>query len=350
MEPFLECYPPYWYYVARTQQSLGQLVAAVETYQKLAELGSGHFRKDEMLASGLANQALIQAHLHQPGAVESAQMALQHSTDVWEANLVCAAVLQQFGVTAAAEDAILRNLDTDLERSNSRIALLGHYCRTKEVEKLAVQLRDPEVIRDVPAPMLLACASQVPDARISEAVIAPLAASFQATPRINLGRDDLVLLAGPNWQLQHATVTLQWGSRTYEKARVATHKDSTLISFDGIGEFGSVFTHLPDKSALSVTLKYPDLPPVTLNLAAHRPEESSGFDLGFAKSAVRYPVFRLASFEPPAALETQIVTQPSQPDRAAAKVISNPKPIDEAPGKPIPDEELITPAIDIRGN
>lgn len=67
MEPFMECYPPYWYYVARTQQSMGQLFAAGETYDQLAKLGSGHFRKDEMLACGLANRAMIQAYLHQPG-------------------------------------------------------------------------------------------------------------------------------------------------------------------------------------------------------------------------------------------------------------------------------------------
>lgn len=342
MEPFLECYPPYWYYVARTQQSLGQLTAAVETYRKLAELGSGHFRKDEMLASGLANQALIQAHLKHPDAADSARQALRNSTEVWEANLVCATILQQAGCAAEAEDAILRNLDSDLEASNSRIALLGHYCRTKDVDKLMAQLQNPHVQREVPAPVLLACASQLPDQRVAAAVIAPLAATLQATPRINLGRDDLVLIAGPNWQLQNAAVSVHWGQRTYDKARIATQKDSTLISFDGIGEFGSLTTHLPDKSGMSVTLKYPDLPPVTLNLAAHRADESSGFDLGFVKPGPRHPVFRLASFEPVSQPAAPVV---AQPDRVPAKVIS----VEDPPADAMEDGELETPTINVKG-
>jgi len=63
MEGFMECYPPYWYYVARTQQSMGQLFAANETYEKLVRIGNGHFRKDEMLAAGMANRSIIQAFL-----------------------------------------------------------------------------------------------------------------------------------------------------------------------------------------------------------------------------------------------------------------------------------------------
>jgi len=357
MEPFLECYPPYWYYVARTQQSMGQLVAAVETYQKLASLGTGHFRKDEMLAAGLANQALIQAHLNLPGAADSARLALQHSTDVWEANLVCAAVLQRSGAATDAEDAILRNLDVDLEKSQSRIALLGLYAQTQNVEKLTVHLQHPDVIREVPVPVLLACASQVSDKRVSQAILASLQATLQAAPRINLGRDDLVLTAGPNWQLQNANVSVQWGAKTYRKARLASQKDSTLISFDGIGEFGSLFTHLPDQSGLSVTLKYPELPPVTLHLAAGRSgEESSTDPLAFAKTSNRYPVFRLASFDPivTSGTGTSLARETPRPDHAAAKVISLPstpaKDKEDVPADAMHDVELVTPTIEIRGN
>ncbi|MGE3315297.1 MAG: hypothetical protein AB7O26_09285, partial [Planctomycetaceae bacterium] len=125
MEEFMECYPPYWYYVARTQQGLGQLFAAAETYERLATIGNGHFRKDEMLAAGMANRAVIQEYLHQPGAMESARLALTYSTDVWEANLMCARVLGQHGELGAAEDAILRNLDVGLEREYSMAALVS---------------------------------------------------------------------------------------------------------------------------------------------------------------------------------------------------------------------------------
>ncbi len=352
MEPFMECYPPYWYYVARTQQSLGQLTAAVETYQKLSTLGTGHFRKDEMLAAGLANQALIQAHLNLPGAMDSARMALHHSTEVWEANLVCAAVLQKFGGYDDAEDAILRNLDTDLETPQSRIALLGLYCHSRNVEKLAALLRDPNVLRETPVPVLLACASQVPDHRVAHAVIAPLQASLQAVPRINLGRDDLVLTASPNWQLQHAAISVQWGGKTYQKARIASQKDTTLISFDGIGEFGSMFTHLPSESDLAVTVKYPDLPAITLHMSPQRNEEPKSDPLSFAKAGPRYPVFRLASFEPTTTEPDshQVAEDDAAPAKSpTAKTISKSSiPAGEDPAD-ASDAELITPAIQIRG-
>jgi tetratricopeptide (TPR) repeat protein len=350
MEPFMECYPPYWYYVARTQQSLGQLTAAVETYQKLAKLGTGHFRKDEMLAAGLANQALIQAHLQLPGAAESARQALLHSTDVWEANLVCAAVLQREGHFDDAEDAILRNLDVDLERSQSRIALLGLYCQSHNVEKLTAQLRDPEVIRDVPAPILLACAQAAGDPQITAAVVAQLQSTLQAAPRFNLGRDDLVLTAAPNWQLQNATVMLRWGDKNYRKPRVAAQKDSTLISFDGIGEFGSLFAQMPNQPDLAVTLTYPDFPPVTLHLSARDAAERDA-DASH-KSAGRYPVYRLATFEAVGGPKSSLASPKPSTGRTAAKVVSeesSPSADDSLPADAMIDAELVTPAIEIRG-
>lgn len=353
MEPFMECYPPYWYYVARTQQSLGQLTASVDTYQRLAKLGSGHFRKDEMLAAGLANQALIQAHLGLPGAAESARLALHHSTDVWEANLVCAAVLQRSGENDDAEDAILRNLDVDLERSQSQVALLGLYSQSHQIDKLTAQLHHPDVIRDVPVPVLLACARQIGDERVTALIVGQLQSTLQAAPRINLGRDDLVLTAGPNWQLQNAAVTLQWGSKTYRKPRIAAQKDSMLISFDSVGEFGSLFAHAPDHSQVAVTLKYPDFPAVTLHLTA-TPQSDSPSTGSDSRSANRYPVYRLASFEQIGGTVPQVVTQPAEMpvnrEHTAAKVIPVGSTAEEdPPADAMLDAELITPEIEIRG-
>jgi hypothetical protein len=349
MEPFMECYPPYWYYVARTQQSLGRMTAAVETYHRLAKLGTGHFRKDEMLAAGLANQALILAHLGLPGAAESARQALHHSTEVWEANLVCAAVLQRNGEVTDAEDAILRNLDVGLERSQSQVALLGLYSQTKQIDKLTAQLHHPDVIRDVPVPVLLACASRVGDERVSAAIIGQLQSTLQAAPRLNLGRDDLVLTAGPNWQLQNAAVTLQWRNKTYRKARVAAQKDSMLISFDGVDEFGNFFSHASNQTPI-VTLKYPDFPPVTLHLSAHSSGDGTTSDSGSHKSAGRYPIYRLASFDPVEGLATP-AGQTAQGGQTSAKMISDETTTsyEESSADPAHDTELVTPAIEIRG-
>ena len=75
MQDFMVCFPPYWYYVARTQQALGRLACAAEGYERLVKVGQGHFRKDEMLAAGLANRAMILDYLRQPGAVDTALKA-----------------------------------------------------------------------------------------------------------------------------------------------------------------------------------------------------------------------------------------------------------------------------------
>ena len=112
MEDFMECYPPYWYYTGRTQQEQGQLADAVLTYQRLEQMGQGHFRKDDMLATALANEAAIEDYSGQLNAVATANRALGYSRDVWEANLVCARVLERNARTSDAEDAILCNLDS----------------------------------------------------------------------------------------------------------------------------------------------------------------------------------------------------------------------------------------------
>ena len=87
LEPYLSAYPPYWYHMGRTQQSRGRFVEAEQTYVKLASLGGGHFRRDEMLAAGWANTAMIRDHLGRADAADAAERALACSTDVWQVNL-----------------------------------------------------------------------------------------------------------------------------------------------------------------------------------------------------------------------------------------------------------------------
>ncbi|MFO0917431.1 MAG: hypothetical protein U0872_03850 [Planctomycetaceae bacterium] len=349
MEPFMECYPPYWYYVARTEQSLGNLTAATETYQRLASLGTGHFRKDEMLAAGLANQALIQAHLGLPGAAESARQALWHSTDVWEANLVCAAVLQRSGEADDAEDAILRNLDTDLERTQSRVARLGLYCQTKNVPKLTAQLSRWESIRDVPVPVLLMCAAVAEDDQVTSLVSRHLQMTLQAAPRLNLGRDDLVLTAAPNWQLDQASVLLHFGKKDYRKARFAAQKDSTLISFDGIGEFGGLFGLGGEHSEITVTLTYPEFAPVTLHLTSKEGNELNHESTVVHRNGAKYPIYRLASIEQSAAGKQQQAAKPAAPVREKEPPVKTVSEVSAIPDDLPADTELITPAIEIQG-
>src|SRR5580698_504606 len=180
MQEFMACYPPYWYYLARTQQALGHFSAACATYDKLVCLGQGHFRKDDMLAAGLANQAVIQDYLHKPCAVETATKALGYSTDVWEANLMCAQVLGRRGRVAEAEDAVLRNLDVDLERVQSTAALISLYARQGKVAKLRARMANPAIVRSMPMPMLIRAAAVLGPQRIPDSVVAHWASSLTA--------------------------------------------------------------------------------------------------------------------------------------------------------------------------
>ncbi len=297
MEGFMECYPPYLYYVARTQQSVGQLFAASESYQKLASIGSGHFRKDEMLAAGLANRAIIQAFLSQPAAPDTARQAMDYSSEAWEANLVCASVLQKYGRYDDAEDAILRNLDVSLERPQSRTALLNLYYTSDNKAKLAAQLQDPEWVKDVPARQLVMFAAKIGTRELPFTVVDQLTTSLQGTPRLNIGRDDFVVAVSPTWQIQTANVSLQWGDRTFANPRVTSAHDSTLLSFDGIAEFGNPRTWSHDHHDVWLTIKYPEGSPLKLMLKS-KTEGSKPHDLSnIPLIGKRHPIFWVVSME-----------------------------------------------------
>ena len=297
MEGFMECYPPYLYYVARTQQSIGQLFAASESYQKLVSIGDRHFRKDEMLAAGLANRAIIQAFLSQPAAPETARKAMEFSSEAWEANLVCAHVLQKYGRFDDAEDAILRNLDVNLERTQSRIALLGLYYVSDNKVKLTAQLEDPEWVKDIPAQQLLMCAAKIGQRNLPAAVIDQLTSSLQGTPRLNIGRDDFVVAVSPAWQIQNAAVTLNLGDRTFANPRVTGGHDSVLLSFDAIAEFGNPLTPIHDKNDVSLSIKYPDASPLKLVLKS-KYDESKSLDISNLKLVGRrHPIYRVVALE-----------------------------------------------------
>jgi tetratricopeptide (TPR) repeat protein len=297
MEGFMECYPPYLYYVARTQQSLGQLSTANETYQKLVLIGGGHFRKDEMLATGLANQAVIQAYLNQPMASDTARRAMDYSSEAWEANLYCASVLQKYRRFDEAEDAILRNLDVSLERQQSRIALLSLYYTSDNKTKLAAHLHDPEWIKDIPVRQLMLCAAKLGTRDLPWPVVDLFTTSLQGTPRLNLGRDDFVVAISPVWQIQNANVSLQWGDRTFSNPRITGGRESTLLSFDGIVEFGNPLTWNHDHTDVSLVIQYPEEPPLKLVLKpkteGSKPMEITNLPL----VGKRHPVYKVVLME-----------------------------------------------------
>jgi hypothetical protein len=256
MEPFMEAYPPYWYYVARTQQALGNWRTASETYQELADLGRGHFRRDDMLASGLANRAAIEDYLGNGTAVAIAEDALRYSTEVWEANLLCARVLERHDRLAAAEDAILRNLDVGLETNHSRVFQLSLYYHSGQRGKLVKLLEDPQILAELPMSAVVRCAVLL-GPETPERVTRLVEQSIQGQARMTFGRDDFVLTASPAWQLHLAKATLLSGGVEVAQADVLFAKHAHQLRFPAPQDWGTPLAAAGSRD-VALHLTYPD--------------------------------------------------------------------------------------------
>ncbi|QDT65528.1 tetratricopeptide repeat protein [Calycomorphotria hydatis] len=268
MEPFMECYPPYLYHVARTQQSLGKLVEAHDTFSRLAEIGTGHFRRDEMLASSWVNMAAIREALKRDDAVEAAQQALRHATDSWPINLTAAGVLLRGGEIAEAEDAVLRNLDAELEESQSKVALVSVLSEEGDPEKIAAALQDQSVVSRLPAPVLVKCAAAMRGQKLSPVAAHRLRSSVYGFFDLNRGRDDFVLVADHSWNLQNAMFAVQdeQGTSPYARPLLKQSDEYTAVEFrkDSDAEL-----RMPKR--LLITIKFPSGRQVKVTLREQEP-------------------------------------------------------------------------------
>ncbi len=230
MKPYMECYPPYWYFLARTQQGLGKMIDAARTYEELDRVADGHFRRDDMLAASLANLAMIRVHLGQPGAEKAAREALAKSSAVWEVNLMCAQVLERHNQFADAEDAILRNLDVDLERSSSSVALVGLLYRQNDTRRLAETLADQEILAALPMLSLVQCMQKLGPGRTPPAVAMQIRKSLRVAVEPRFGMDDLIIACAPGWQPQFATVSAVTGAKVrLQKPERTMHASGELM-------------------------------------------------------------------------------------------------------------------------
>ncbi len=257
MQPFMEAYPPYWYYLARTQQSLGDWATASDTYRKLAELGGGHFRRDDMLATGLANLAAIEDYLGSDTAVATAEEALQQSTDVWEANLLCARVLERNHRLDAAEDAILCNLDIGLESHHSRVFQLALYYHSDQRGKLAQVLDDPQIVAELPMSAIIRCAALLGEDETPAHVTQLVAKSIQGQARMSFGADDFMLTASPAWQLHLAQTKLLSHGQEIARADSQFDRQSHQLRFPAPRDWGTPLSH-DGTQDLELEITYPD--------------------------------------------------------------------------------------------
>jgi hypothetical protein len=270
MEGFMEAYPPYWYYLARTQQELGVLDEAVDTYGRLEALGQGHFRRDDMLATGLANKAVILDSLLDPTAVATAERALEYSPDAWEANLMCARILERHGQIADAEDAILRNLDVELETAQSRVFLVSLYYHAGDTVKLARVLSDPVVAAELPAPVLLRCVAMLGPEETPDEILTGVLGTLEGQPVAQFGPDEFVLSAGPGWQLHLATMTLFYGDEPLPTPQMSMRNGQHLLRFASPIEWGPTLNATDsEEKDFVVQLRYPDETTIKLTLGTN---------------------------------------------------------------------------------
>lgn len=273
LERFMECYPPYWYYVARTQQLMGDTDEAAETFRRLTEIGQGHFRQDDMLASSMANLGLIQEGKGDPAAATTAQRAFEYSTRNWEANLVCAWILGRHEQYQAAEERILCNVDEQLETDQSSVALASLYYHAGDKEQLRMVLSDDEMLRRIPIPGLLLCARLLGSERLPENASQYLASTLTAVPRTVGRTNSIAVAASIAWKLNDATATISDGSRTFEYSGHRELEDRMEVSFSpslstpSSGETGET---------LEMTLRYPGTPRIEVILEEDAAEPGAG--------------------------------------------------------------------------
>lgn len=289
MERFMSHYPPYWYYVARTQQAQGQLFAASHTYTELANLGEGYFRRDDMLASGTANLAGIRDYLGQPGAAQMALKSQTYSSEVWEANLLCSRILQKYQQPEEAEEAILRNLDVDLETQQSSIALLSLYYRTNNKQKMMAHLNQPEIVKAVPVPTLIQCAMFLGADKMPPVATAQIESSLYVYPQLHFGADDIVIASSGNWHLHLSQAELVMAQKTYTRPRLASDKNEIHARFERVAEFGNPFANSGLANAQpKLRLKYPDGSSLELMLASST-QDRKLFDGGNPLNSLKAP-------------------------------------------------------------
>ncbi|MCA9056210.1 MAG: hypothetical protein KDA75_20410, partial [Planctomycetaceae bacterium] len=276
MEPYMQAYPPYWYYVARTEQELGELIAAASTYTTLARIGDGHFRKDDMLATSLANLAAIEDHLGSGNSVLTAERALQYSADVWEANLICARIMEKHGRLASAEDAILRNLDVALESEQSLVFLASLYYHSDDKGKLARLLDSPSVVAAIPAPVLLRCAACLGAEATPPAVMHQVLASLEVQKKSQYSGEELLVRLSPAWQLHLARVDVVYRGQRLQPTPAERVAEGFQIRYTT-----AAATSPNGPAPVNVRFVYPDETKVEVALQSDEAGDSARPSIGF---------------------------------------------------------------------
>ena len=223
-----------------------------------------------MLASSMANMALIQESQKDPEAPRTAARAFDYSTRNWEANLVCAWVLGRHAEYRDAEDLILCNMDDELETEQSTVALVSLYFHSEDKGKLKSLLADEKIVRRIPIPGLLLCAKLLGPEQIPAQANTYLASTLTAMPRTSGRMNTISVAAARGWKLNDAEATISDGSRTFQYAGHRAVEEGLEVSFTPSlnsrtdGDVGKT---------LRMTLQYPATPAIRVVLSQEVEED-----------------------------------------------------------------------------
>ena len=238
-----------------------------------------------MLASSMANLALIQESQHDPEAPRTAARAFNYSTRNWESNLVCAWVLGRHAEYRDAEDLILCNMDEQLETEQSTVALVSLYFHSAEKAKLQALLDDEQIVRRIPIPGLLLCARLLGPEELPARASAYLASTLTAVPRMSGRMNAISVAAARGWKLNDAETTITDGSRTFQYAGHRAVEDGLELSYTPSlnsrtdGDLGKT---------LRMTLQYPATPAIRVVLSQDEQDDTTADD---QRGAGRFPLF-----------------------------------------------------------
>lgn len=303
LEPFMEAYPPYYYYMARTEQQMGDFATASRSYEKLIARDSHHFRRDDMLSTAFANLALIRHHTNQGDATKAAIAALDQSVDSWQSNLLCAWVLQRQQSYELAEDAVLRNLDSDLEKPQSTNVLVSLYAQSGKQQKLKQALQNPDFLPHLNSVVLADALSRIPQQEMPVAAEAWMVQSVGGRWERGLTSNDFVLHLSPNWtrDFRQARLVMPNGHRVNLPA--TPMQDQALeIRMAQLPPYLLDAMIIPSPQSPYLELDYGNSGTMKLNLGPYNENEMTA-----QRGQVRYPQW-LSFQTKPQFVMTQLIT------------------------------------------
>ena len=139
-------------------------------------------------------------------------------------------------------------------------------------------------------------------------------------------------------------MTLHWGDRKLTNPRITGGRDSILLSFDGIAEFGNPLTWNHGDHDVWLSLKYADEAPLKLVLKSK--EMSKSHDIAnITLVGRRHPIYHVVSFEQN---DIRLSLRQSLPsadsvDASAPVSRSTAKPVLDMGEDPSNDDSLLAP-------